>query len=171
MPLPESISEAVWLPGSSPKGRSGMLVESFPIGSPSFSNAAPVSPIGALVSVELLLRLRLLLNSKRTTAATTANTAMLIPTPMPAFAPPLRDELLLFSTLATEVGEVPPEVIAEALVPVDDDDDAVAVGIKSTIDLVLSLSSSGAGASNVWLTEVEHAVPGWQHAHDLLLAL
>lgn len=161
-------------------------------GLPSFSavNSSPLAVL--LVPLERLLRRLLLLSSSRTMAAIMARAARATPTPMPAFAPALRDEPLMPSRLALEVGEAgkpveePEEGIKEAvdepeaelvpevaLVPVDEDEDEDAVldGTKSAMVLVLSLSSSGAGASSVWLMEVEHAVLAPQQAHELLLVL
>jgi hypothetical protein len=140
-------------------------------------------PFVSLVPTELFLRLLLLLlSNKKIIAPITASNPTATPTPMPAFAPPLRDELVLLSGFAIAVGDaIEPEdefvvelplveELAEVPIPVDEDDTDV-VGIKSTMVIVRSLSSSGAGASKVLLTSVEHGVSGWQQAHVLLVVL
>jgi hypothetical protein len=93
---------------------------------------------------------------------------------MPAFAPPLRDELLLPSVLEIAV-ELVVEVVPAGIVPeeveVPAEDVGVVVGMKSTMVMVDCRSASGAGKSSVALKEVEHAVSGLQQAQELVVEL
>ena len=106
------------------------------------------------------------------------------PTPMPAAAPVLRDELLLRSAFVVameEAGDVEfaVEVVLAEVAGAALDVDVTAIvdevddvdGRKSNIVIVCCRSESGAGASKVSLNEVEHVVSPLQQAHKLLLEL
>ena len=109
-----------------------------------------------------------------------ASPAIVTPTPMPACAPVLRDELLVEVKVEVDDGAEDVEVVAlvagvEVVVVVDVDAvaDEVAeemdVGMKSSMACVSFKSTEGAGAEKVWLFEVEHPLsPSLQQAHKLL---
>lgn len=106
------------------------------------------------------------------------------PTPMPAAAPVLRDELLLRSAFVVameEAGDVEfaVEVVLAEVAGATLDVDVTAIvdevddvdGRKSNIVIVCCRSECGAGAWKVSLDEVEHVVSPLQQAHKLLLEL
>lgn len=106
-----------------------------------------------------------------TTAAMIAITPTATPTPIPAFAPELKDDVSLGTGSLVAVDEARDAVLSVIKVPVLAALDDVDVGMKSNMAIVCCRSNSGAGASSVSLNVVEHSVSGLQQAQELLVEL
>lgn len=106
-----------------------------------------------------------------TAAAIIAITPTATPTPIPAFAPELKDDVWFGTGLLVAVDDTRDVVVSVDEGLVVGALDNVDVGMKSTIVIVCCLSNSGAGASKVSLKAVEHSVSALQQAQELLLEL